>query len=500
VKKVIGLGVCSFLSCCSLAATEAKPNIVLILADDLGCGSVGCNGAPPNLISTPNIDRLAREGMRFTDANTPSSVCSPTRYALLTGRYGWRGRQKWGVVNPLDPLLIETSRLTLPSMLKQLGYSTAGFGKWHLGFGTTVRNPADLASPLFPGPLQVGFDTFFGIPQNHGEWWGVYFEDEAVWGLRSTNHIQYPRPSYYGPEYLGFDAPQRDDWTVQTVLADRAAAWIKKQTAAKPFFLYFASVAVHDPVTPSKESQGTSAAGPFGDWIHDLDHSVGRILEALDKAGFSENTLVIFTSDNGGNYLLQKPKNIPEVPEPYTHLVESLWEAHEKGFDPNADLRGGKASIYNGGFRVPFMARWPDRIPAKSEAGQMICLVDLMATIADVTGFKLPAPEKKGSEDSYSFLPVLLDESKETVRPLLVLHGLDGTYAIRKGRWKWIEGIPGEGVPPVWQGLRVSEQLFDLSKDPGEANNVLDQHPEIAGNLKDALDAIRDRGYSRSED
>lgn len=494
------------------ATSDKRPNIVVILADDLGYGSVGCYGAPASMLKTPHIDRLAQEGMRFTDANTPSSVCTPTRYALLTGRYCWRSSLKCGVVEPLGPLIIETNRPTLPSMLKNAGYVTGVIGKWHLGFGNKARDAKDMASPLSPGPLQVGFDSYFGIPQNHGEPWGVFVENEAVWQLRSTNHIEYPRPSYYGGKYFGFDAPQRDDWTAEGVLADRAADWIKQQSKDKPFFLYFAAAAIHEPITPSKESQGKSGCGPLGDFIRDLDNSVGKIMKALDDAGFGDNTLVIFTSDNGGVHVANKLPKWQSVPEPYEHLVKLVWEAQEKGLEPNGKFKSGKSTIHQGGFRVPFIARWPGRVPAGAESGRMICLVDVMATISELTELTLPKPDV-GGEDSFSFLPNMLGKADAPIRDALVLQDLWGTYAVRKGNWKWIEGVPGmitrNGKWAIIDELPESERaalkitkneaLYDLSKDPGETKNLLKAHPEVAQELRTFLNETRNSNQSRKK-
>ena len=484
----------------SFAAGKAKglrPNIVIILADDLGYGSVGCYGAPQKFVATPNIDRLSREGIRFTDANTPSSLCSPTRYGLLTGRYCFRTSLKWGVLGAMDPLIIETSRPTVASMLKQAGYSTGIIGKWHLGIGTKRREETDLSSPLSPGPLQVGFDSFFGIPAVHGDTWGIYVDNEKVWGLRSTNYVEPPHRCYYPAnegKFMGFDAPQRDDWTAQTVLTDRAVSWIRQQTAAKPFFLYFASAAIHAPITPTKESQGASGIGPVGDWIQDVDISVGRIMKTLDESGFGDNTLVIFTSDNGGVWLGVKPEKVPEV-LPYPHLLTVTWEAQEKGFKANGDFRAGKASIYEGGFRVPFIARWPGHIPARSESDQMVCLVDMMATIAELTGQPLPKPQV-GGEDTFSFLPALLGKTDaKPNRKALVLHSGAGTFAVRKWPWKWIEGIPANKQGKT--GFRGVEELYDLSTDPGEKHNVIHEHPDVVNELRAFLNKTRDQGRSR---
>jgi arylsulfatase A-like enzyme len=380
-------------------------------------------------------------------------------------------------------------------MLKQIGYSTGIIGKWHVGFGTKVRQPTDLSSPLSPGPLQVGFDSFFGIPQNHGEWWGVYVDNEAVWGLRSTNFVECPQPSYYGRKFMGFDAPQRDDWTAQTVLTDKAVTWLKQQKSDKPFFLYFASAAIHEPITPTKEARGTSGAGLYGDWIRDVDISVGRILKALDESGYRDNTLVIFTSDNGGHQIEAPPGTHREVLSPYTFLLDSVWDAQGKGLKPNGDFRGQKGTIYQGGFRVPFLARWPGHIPAKSESGQMVCLVDLLATMAALVNVSLPKADV-GGEDSFSFLPALLGKStSDPSREALVLHSGNGAFAVRKGQWKWSEGIPAKGQGK--KGARVVEELYDLSKDPAEKENLVQTYPQVVNELRALLNKTRDQGRSR---
>ncbi len=488
------LALLAWLVAVCLAPAAQPPNVVIILADDLGYGSVGCYGAPPMVLKTPHIDRLAQDGIRFTQAYTPSSLCTPTRYGMMTGRYCWRTRLKSGVLGHLDPVLIETTRPTLASLFKQAGYATAVVGKWHLGFGNQPRAAADLSSPLSPGPLQVGFDYFFGIPQNHGENWGVFVDNEVVWGLRSTNHIDYPQPSYYGRKFMGFDAPQRDDWTAQTVLTDKAVAWLKQQSPAKPFFLYFASAAIHEPITPTKDSQGTSGAGLYGDWICDVDRSVGRILQALDEGGQGANTLVIFTSDNGGHQVEKPMPHRPVLP-PYTFVMDTVWDAQQKGLKPNGDLRGQKGTVYEGGFRVPFVARWPGHIPAKSVSGEMVCLVDVMATLAELASLPMPSPAA-GGEDSFSFLPALLGQTPpKPGRETLVLHSGSGVFAVRKGGWKWIEGLPV--AQPNKPKPKQVEELYNLANDPAEKENLIQTRPEVARELKAVLQSIRSPKSSR---
>ncbi len=488
-----------------LAAAE-RPNIVIILADDYGYGSAGCYGADPRLIRTPAIDRLAREGRRFTDALTTSSVCSPTRYSLLTGRYCWRTALKSEVLGVFSPLHIETNRLTLASLLKRHGYATAAIGKWHLGYGVAGSSPAwrvDYAAELSPGPLDIGFDYHFGVPSNHGDITGVFVENRFVFGLRAGRippGLRIPGPAdddedfqpTYGPEdtergrgpILSLDAPRRRNQRVMKVLTDRAVAWLEKRTADEPFFLYFAPVAVHNPVTPSDDLAGHSAAGPYGDWIHELDRSVGRILDALDRTGAARTTLVMFTSDNGG---VVRPTN--------TNSVQTA--AYRAGLRINGDLRGGKHDIWEGGFRVPFLARWPGRIPAGTTCHATISLVDVLATTAALLGEPLPPPSV-AAEDSRSFLPALLGQADAAGRDDVIEHNADGVFALRRGPWKWIEGVPAASAKGVRARTDQNRpQLYHLASDPAETNDVAAAHPDIVREMAALLRRYRDGGYSR---
>jgi arylsulfatase A len=495
----------------SLRAAEgtSRPNIVIILADDLGYGSVGCFGADGKLVRTPNIDRLAREGRRFTDANTTSSVCTPTRYSILTGRYCWRTSLKYETLNTFAPLLIEPGRFNMASMLKAHGYRTAAIGKWHLGYGNAANDPkyrVDYTGELTPGPLELGFDYHFSVPQNHGDITGVFVENHFVFGLRSgkiPEGMKLPGPvpddenfaSTYTSEMqqgrghtpIEIDAPRRVDDRVMPELTDQAVHWIEQQKAGSPFFLYFAPVAVHEPVTPSRDTKGTSQAGIFGDWIHELDRTVGRILDALDKQGLAEDTLVMCTSDNGGIF---EPANATRP--------ESV--AVQAGLAVNGTWRGGKTHVFEGGFKVPFVARWPGRIPAGTECREMISLVDILAASAAVIGETLP-PAGQAAEDSSDFLPALLGEKHDTpARPDMILHSNDGVFAIRQGPWKWIEGVP---VPQIGPGLRKAHapefhpQLYNLEDDPTETKDVSEQHPEVAKALETLLNQQRDAGQTR---
>jgi arylsulfatase A len=485
-RIMVGLAAALMLASVPTMAAAAKgasrrPNIVFILADDLGWGSLGCYGANADLVRTPNCDRLAREGIRFTDANTPSSVCSPTRYAVLTGRYCWRSSLKHGVLAVQAPLLIETNRLTLASLLQREGYRTAAVGKWHLGYGLSRR--VDFLGELRPGPLEVGFDYHFGVPCNHGDMSGVFIEDHRVFGLRSTNHVPAGTNYYGGKPFLGLDAPQRKDQEVMAMLTGKAVGWLERQQPNKPFFLYYTPVAVHEPVTPSGRTKGSSKAGPYGDWIGELDWSVGRVLETLERKGFATNTLVIFASDNGGEN--KRTRDGAQI------------QAQTAGLLLNGSWRAGKHSIYEGGFRVPFIARWPGHIPAGAVYGQKINLVDMLATTAALLGERLP-PATEAAEDSYNILPALLGQpSSKALRPEMIVHSADGVFALRQGSWKWIEGKPSVPKPLQSRAVEYKPQLYDLDADPAEQKDVAAAHPEVAERLAKLLDQYRQQGFSR---
>ncbi len=464
------------------ADVEQKPNIVVILSDDYGYGSLGCYGADPKLLSTPNLDRLAKEGRRFTEAYTPSSVCTPTRYALLTGRYCWRTHlSHGGVSQTLDPLLIETSRPTIASFLSRRGYSTGFVGKWHLGYGTEKR--VDYTKELKPGPLELGFDYQFAVPQNHNDITRVFVENHRVFGLRSEKLTP-------APGKLGLDAPERDDPKTMSQLTDRAVAWLEGQSAAQPFFLYFAPVAVHELITPSAETTGTSKTGPYGDFIHDLDLSVGRILETLDRKKLGDNTLVIFTSDNGGVISASSKSGANKT-------------AMDAGLNINGSLRGGKHDVWEGGFKVPFIVRWPGHVTPDSDSAEMVGLVDIFATLAAVVG-EVALDPATTAPDSYNVLSAFTDKTTPSpLRPDLILQSANGVYAIRSGPWKWIEGIPAAPVgkkPPANVGPKADQfkpQLFHVLDDPGESRDVSAQNPDVVNRLSATLSQQRKQGFSR---
>jgi arylsulfatase A len=491
------------------ANKPCRPNIVLILADDYGYGSAGCYGADPKLVRTPSLDRLAKEGRRFTDANTTSSVCSPTRYSVLTGRYCWRTSLTHEVLGSFAPLHIEPGRMNMASLLRKHGYATAAVGKWHLGYGTANDSPkwrTDYTGELSPGPLEIGFDYHFGVPSNHGDLTGVYVENHFAYGLRSGSippgsKIAHPASdddhfqTSYGLEdteggrgrILEIDAPRRKNDAVMATLTDKAVDWITQQPKDRPFFLYFTPVAVHNPITPAKDLAGKSAAGLYGDWIHELDRSVARILDLLDKQGIADNTLVIFSSDNGGVFRPQK------VDSPKT-------KAFQAGLQVNGSLRGGKHDVWEGGFKVPLLVRWPGRAPAGTVCDQMISLADILATTAAIVEEPLP-PVTQGAEDSRSFLAAIGGDSAAPIREDMIVHSADGVFAVRKGRWKWIEGVPVDDIQPAVRKGRAEQfrsQLYDTTSDPGETKDVSAEHLEVVQELSSLLERYRDGGYSRA--
>jgi len=453
-----------------------KPNIVFILADDFGYGSLNSYGADNNLLRTPHIDRLAEEGMRFTNANTPASICSPTRYGFLTGRYPWRSSLKFGVTSPVGELLPDTERVTIADWLKSKGYKTAAIGKWHLGYG---KKPLNYTKSLSPGPLDLGFDYHFGIPQNHDDKLGVYIENDHIYGIRSDKVNAYSR-SYYGSQYIGYDAPQRVNKDVMNVLTDKSINWIKQQSKDAPFFLYFAAVAVHHPITPSDYMRGLSDCGPYGDFIQDLDYCVGKIVETLEYMNMMENTIIIFTSDNGGEIPGNKP-NAPEI------------QAVNYGLKINGDLKGDKHTIYQGGTNVPFLVKWPGKVEEGSSSDDMINVLDIYATVCEITDGKMPE-SMDIAPDSYSFLPSLVTGVSSKPRLSMVTADAAGMHAIRIGDWKYIDDTPPDGLPAkrlkqIQKSFRP--QMYNLATDPGEKVNLFSEEPEMVEELKKELNRIR---------
>ena len=466
------------------------PNVVVILADDLGYGDLRCLN-PDGRIPTPHCDRLAAEGMRFTDAHTPSSVCTPTRYGLITGRYAWRSRLKSGVLGGMSPPLIDEGRQTIAHLFANQGYATACIGKWHLGM-SWVRKPgtppfddriekgpegwnADFTQPITRGPLSVGFMRYFGISASLDMVPYLFIDQDRASGIPEVD-LAFPMiadgaasakgMTRKGPGVSGFTADG-----VLPMLTRQAVAWIGQQTGAKkPFFLYLPLPSPHTPVAPSAHWVGKSGISPYADFVMETDAVVGEVLAALDRTGVAKDTLVILTSDNGFS--------------PAGDLKAQLAHGH----NPNHHFRGHKADLFEGGHRVPFIARWPGTTMPGTTSNRLVCLADLLATCAEITGQRLA--ENVG-EDSISFLPAL--RGLVGGRTNVIHHSVNGSFAIRAGRWKlllapdsggWSAPKPGspeaKGLPPL--------QLYDLNADHGETTNRHAEQPEIVRELLDLLE------------
>jgi arylsulfatase A-like enzyme len=470
-------------------ASRGLPNIALILADDMGYGDVQAYN-PDSRIPTPNLNRLAREGMRFTDAHSGSGVCSPTRYGVLTGRYSWRTWLKKGVLWPPDDRpLIGPGRLTVAGMLKQLGYRTACIGKWHLGidWGRDDQGKVDFNQPIRYGPTDVGFDEFFGIAGSLDMIPYVFYYNRRPSDIvtETQEGLAFPKFIREGPRARDFD-PE----TVLDRLTDQAVDFIERSASEHvPFFIYFPLTAPHKPVWPAERFMGKTDLGPYGDFIHQTDWTVGRVLQALEETGTADDTLVVFTSDNG-SYMYRIPEDKPD----------HIQEARAQGYHPSRHTssfiwRGTKADVWEGGHRVPFIARWPGRIQPQKQCSLTICLTDLMATFAEITKFALP---DAAAEDSFSLLSLLSGRDWPTPRAPVIHHSANGTFSLRDGKWKMVFGSGSGGrQKPVGKPFEKPYFLFDLETDPSETTNLIERHPEIAEQLTEKFEAIRQGGRSR---
>ena len=456
--------------------TPSKPNIVIILADDLGYGDISCYGA--TLISTPNIDRLASQGKKFTDAHASATVCSPSRYGLLTGRSPWRLGKKG------NGYRLEPERLNMASMLKAEGYKTAAIGKWHLGYSK------DWNKLPITGPLERGFDYHFGVPQNQNDNTRCFIENHDIVGRKAGEPYRIVQGKDF-PE--GLAEPRIED-QVDTVLTGKAIDFIKAN-AEQPFFLYFTPTAPHTHITPAAKFRGTSKCGLLGDYVQELDSHVGNILSTLDELKIADNTLVIFTSDNGGSYKdfkgtagtkLNLASEEGDILEKYQSAKE---DAAKMGHSTNGIWRDGKGHPEEGGHRVSFIARWPGKIPAGTSSDHTASLADLFATAAEIVDAELP---QDAAEDSISILPRLLEEqdAPEVPRTIYVQGDTqDDAIAICSGRWKMIAGKGSKDVPAV--------QLYDLDADPAELKNLAKQNPELVQSMLAGLKKARNDGRTR---
>lgn len=481
-KTILNQLLCMFIMSLVLTACGADqeynaPNIIYILADDLGYGDVSAFN-PEAAWKTNHIDRLANEGIMFTDAHTGSAVCTPTRYGVLTGRYSWRTSLKKGVLWSWDKPLIQENEMTVGKLLKQKGYSTACIGKWHLGLGWSFHegtsDSADFSEPVTGGPVELGFDYFYGITASLDIPPYVYIENDLA-TMVPTRYTE--NTSNMGWWRRGLTGDDFDHEQVLHRLTEKTVEYIGNHVASgneNPFFIYFPLPAPHTPIIPTDEFKGKSGTNAYGDFMLQVDWTVGQVLNALDRHGIGNETLVIFTSDNGCS--------------PQAEFEELATFGH----DPSFTFRGTKADIFEGGHRVPFVASWPGMIKPGSVNDQVICLTDLLATVAALNETTLAPTD---GVDSYNLLPLMLGgdpAEDQVVREATVHHSINGSFAIRQGNWKlimcpgsggWSFPRPGSkdeaGLPPY--------QLFDLSRDIGETRNLIEEFPEVAKELQDLL-------------
>jgi len=501
----------AILLCLSPAPSAADtPNIVFIYADDLGYGDVGCYN-PESKVPTPNLDRLAAEGMRFTDAHSPSTVCTPSRYGVMTGRMPFRLDYRGVFTGVEGPCLITADRLTLPEMLRRKGYATAMFGKWHIGMtfldhdgkpvyetsnkrGAELVKHADLSRRIQDGPLDHGFDRFFGtVCCPTTDWLYAWIDGDRVPVPPTTVRDRAKLPSHvYSRDCRpGLVAPDFDLEEVDMVFLDKSKAFLKqhvKQQPDQPFFLFHSAQAVHLPSFPGKAFQGKTKAGPHGDFIFEFDYIVGELLKTLKRLEVADNTLVIVSSDNG-----------PEV-------LTAINMRADHNHDGARPLRGVKRDQWEGGHRVPFIARWPGHIKPGSENTQTICQTDIMHTCAAIVGFELP---DDAAEDSFNLVPALLgkDDGKP-VRPYTLHQTISLSLAIRRGPWKYLDHRGSGGNNYSRPGLKqyalpdttpnAPGQLYNLETDPGETENLYLKHSEIVQELKKLLEQSKQSGRSRT--
>ncbi len=503
---IISLLICG-MTIAPVAAQGQPPNIVIIFVDDVGYGDLGCYGATK--VQTPNIDRLASQGRKFTDAHSASAVCSPSRYALMTGRYPVRHGNLWNPIFLRVPLVIDPSRTTIADLAKEAGYMTACFGKWHLGFGK--KRPTDWNAPLKPGPLELGFDSYFGIPvvnshppfvwvnNHHVE--GLVKDDPFVYGEKAQTRLFDEK---FGINEIGGAKSAHalyDDEAVGETLSRKAVEFIDRHSNKKsPFFLYLATHHIHHPFTPAKRFLGSSNAGPYGDFIHELDWLVGEVMGALHSNGVEGETLVVFTSDNGGM------------------LNRGGQEAWRRGHRLNGDLLGFKFDAWEGGHRVPFIVRWPGHIEPASVSDALVSNVDLFATVAALVNRELKPNE---GEDSFNLLPALLGEPGIEVRDhLLIAPAREKNLSLRHGDWVFISGQAGGGFASknvgdhafggpaahLFTGHQNSDieagriksdapstQLYNLKRDPQQKVNLVSKFQNIASDMASRIGLIRNQ-------
>lgn len=467
--------------------TTNAPNIIYILADDLGYGDLKCFN-PYSKIPTPNLDNMAKNGIKFTDAHTSSAVCTPTRYGILTGRYNWRSSLKSSVLSGYSKSLIKQKQTTIAEMLKTQGYSTAYIGKWHLGWDwnfikaddkldiddLNAAPEVDFSIPVKNGPSTHGFDYSFGFSGSLDMAPYVYVENDKATMLPSKTTVSVDEKGFWRK---GLTSDDFNHVNLLQDLTDKAVNYIsKKAKSNSPFFLYFPLPAPHTPILPITEFLGKSNTNMYGDFVMQVDDVVLQIRETLRKEGISENTMLVFVSDNGCS-----PK-------------ANYKELAKVGHNPSYVFRGNKADIFEGGHRVPFIIEWPEKVRKNTSSNKTICTTDFFATCADIVGYKIQDDE---AVDSYSMLSIITGNSEETIREYTVHHSINGSFAIRQGNWKLIL-CPDSGgwsypTPQEYKANKMdlpAMQLYNLAVDIGENNNLITEYPEKAAELKAAIKKI----------
>lgn len=509
IPFVRGISVAGWVLLCLCRAATAsdtdRPNILLILADDLGYGDQSCYN-DQSKVATPHLDRLAARGMRFTDAHSPSTVCTPTRYSIMTGRMAFRINYRGVFVGTGGPCLIEPDQVTLPGLLRERGYTTALVGKWHIGLSFLDRRgdritgsnldavrQIDYSRPIPDAPIHRGFDHFFGTaccPTTDHLYAFIEGDRIPVPPDRLLDKSTLPKHPYAFDNRMGMIAPDFDLEEVDVTFLNWSQQFLRDHVRShpdRPFFLFHSAQAVHLPSFPGRDWQGKTAAGPHGDFIHEFDAVVGELLKTLDELQVTDNTLVIVTSDNG-----------PET----TSVIHMRQDYGHDGVRP---WRGMKRDQWEGGHRVPFIAAWPGRIPEDRVSEETLCLTDLLATCAAAADAEVPA---QAAEDSFNLLPALLGESLAApIRPFTLHQTINLSLAIRKGDWKYLNhrGSGGNNYDsPQLRSFALPElapeapgQLYHLPTDPGETTNLYERHPDIVAELSQLLTETVQRGRSR---
>lgn len=474
---------------------KQKPNIIIILADDFGVGDIQAH-YPENKIATPHLDQLVREGISFTDAHSSSAVCSPTRYGLLSGRYNWRTPLQEWVLACYEPPLIKQEMITLPEMLQENGYTTACIGKWHLGWEWAGEHKSerieernglnkytwDFTQPIKGGPTAHGFDYYFGTHVPNFPPFTFIENDRVV--EQPTSTYQYESQEHHVVLPRQFEgSPMAPGWKFEDILPEitrRSVQYIHDQSKSEePFFLYFSMTTPHEPIVPSENFAGKSGIAPIADFVMETDWSVGQVLQAVKDAGIADNTLVIFTADNGHSH--------------YTGW-EKLVEA---GHMPSGPYRGHKGDIWEGGHRVPFVISWNGNIEPGTQSDQLLCLTDVYATCYELLKDGLPPSDQ--AEDSFSFLDILLNKNSTSERTNVVSHSVHGEFAYRSDGWKIVHRMPEKNREQS-RGKKVKTELYHLDKDIAEQQNVAGEYPEVIEKLNNELRTLIDRGTSREGD